>query len=323
MSDMPANAHPSPEFMEHAVGFMQRWERGELNNEQILEPMNALLAEAVVAHRLADQAQAHIMIGVVYSYSGKPDVGIQHYRTARQLFEKVGNTERMLIADTNIAETLMDKGDLPRARELYNRAYLTARSINSPRAQAIAIAMVGRILLQQGLPSRARPALEEAERLVLSLPNRQGIIGLICEIYHDLMATCIQQNDSEHALEAAKKGLQAAQDSQGLLQLGLANRAMGELLTLLNSPAEIGSGFSADPDVYFRAAMQYFTEMKTDLEIARTLWVHGESLAKRGHRMTGARKLQQAARIFTELNMLTEAAKVGELQGKILTAAED
>ncbi|MBZ0279151.1 MAG: tetratricopeptide repeat protein [Anaerolineae bacterium] len=323
MSIIPPNAHPSPEFMERAVAFMQQWERGELNNEQILEPLNALLAEAVVAGRVADQAQAHTMIGVVYSYSGKPDIGIQHYRTARHFFEKVGNTERMLIADTNIAETLMDKGDLPRARELYNRAYLTARSINSPRAQAIAIAMVGRILLRQGLPNRARPALEEAEQLTLSLPNRQGIIGLICEIYHDLMVTCIQQNDSNGALESAKKGLQAAQDSQGLVQLGLANRAMGELLTGLNTPpADMGDGFSTDPDVYFRAAMQYFTEMKTDLEIARTLWVYGESLAKRGHRMTGARKLQQAARIFTELNMLSEAALVGELQGKILTAAQ-
>lgn len=322
MSTTPPNAQPSPEFMERAVSTMQQWERGELNNQQVLETMNALLADAVIAKRLADQAQAHIMIGVVYSYSGKPEVGIQHYRTARSLFERVGNVERMLIADTNIAETLMDKGDLPRARELYNRCYLTARQIESPRAQAISIAMVGRILLRQGLPNRARPALEEGERLMQSLPDRRGTIGLLYEIYHDLIAVCVQQGDTEYALDAARKGLQAAHESRGLVQLGLANRAVGELLTTLSQPVDMGEGFSNNPDDYFRATMQYFTEMKTDLEIARTLWVHGESLAKRGQRLTAARKLQQAARIFTELNMLSEAARVGEIQGKVLTTID-
>lgn len=319
MPTSPLNVQPSQAFMDRAVPIVQQWEQGGLPADAALEQLSALVQESAQFGMSADQAQGEIMIGFVYSYLGKSEVAIQRFRTARALFEKAGSAERVLLCDTNIAETYWAKGDLPRARQMYNSAYLAAKAINSLRIQATCIAQVGRVLLEQGFVGRARPALEEGERLALQAPERGRILGNLCEIYRDLMIVYAKSDEPVLAWESAKKALSTAVESKSRLPLGTANRAIGELLTALASPPENAGEFSTDPDFYFRAAMSYFADLKAEVEIARTLVVHGESLALRGHRMTGARKLQQAARIFANLDMLGEAAKADQVQARILT----
>ena len=314
-----SRSNPSADFLSRSTPIMNQWESGNLSFEETLIQLDILRREALEAQHYANQAQIEIMIGVMYGFRGEMDTAVQQFRAARLLFEEAGNKERVLLCDTNIAEAYQNKGNLVRARQIYNTAYLEAKRIKSLRVQAIAISKIGSIALLQGAVEQAIPALEEGEALAQQSDQRERILGLLCEIYRDLVRAYLMQDQPDRAWEAARKGLRTAQENGERVNRGRANRAIGELLTALGKPPDdLEDGFSTDTDVYFQAAITYFSEMKADLDLAQTLRAHGESMAKRGQAVSGARKVQQAARIYERLGLMNEAAKATELQGKIL-----
>lgn len=314
-----SDQNPSREFMERCIPVMKQWEAGTLSFEDTVAQFSVLRQEASDNQHYANQAQIEIMIGVMRGFRSELDIAIQQFRAARMLFEQAGNKERVLLCDTNIAEIEQQKGNLVRARQTYNAAYLEAKRLNSLRVQAICLASIGRIALIQNAVEQARPALEEAEQLVQEAPERARVLGLMCEIYRDLVSVYVLQNEPVLAWSAARNALQTAQENQDLVNLGRANRVIGELLTSIGAPADAQGDLPTDPDASFQTAISYFREIKADLEIAQTLCSYGESLGKRGQGVNGARKVQQAARIFEQLGLMSEAAKASELQTKILT----
>lgn len=318
MSKSPG-VEPSPEFVKRYTPIMRQWEAGTLPFEEVLKQFDVLRQDAIHEHHYANQAQIEIMIGVIYGFRGELDLAIQQQRAARMLFEQAGNRERMLLCDTNIAEAYQQKGNLVRARQIYNTAYVEAKRIRSIRIQAVSIANIGRIAMMQGAPEQARPALEEAEQLTAQLDNENQKLRLFAEIYINQVSVYLQQNEPQHAWDSAQKGLQSAQKSGDLYSLGRANRSIAEvLITLKTALPKVEEGVSTDPDVYFQTALNQFGEIKADYEIAHTLSLQGQNLAKRGQLASGARKVQQAARIFERLGLAKEAARATELQSQIL-----
>ncbi len=314
-----AEQNPSREFMQRCIPIMKQWEAGTVSFEDTVAQFDILRKEAIDAQHFANQAQIEIMIGVMHGFRSELDSAIQQFRTARMLFEQAGNKERVLLCDTNIAEIEQQKGNLVRARQTYNAAYMEAKRLNSLRVQAICLASIGRIALLQDAVEQARPALEEAERLVQQAPERARVLGLMCEIYRDLVSVYVLQNEPALAWSAARNALQTAQENQDLINLGRANCVIGELLTTIGAPSEPADDLPNDPDSFFQTAIGYFREIKADLEIAHTLCSYGKSLGKRGQAVNGARKVQQAARIYEQLGLMSETAKATELQGNILT----
>jgi tetratricopeptide (TPR) repeat protein len=315
-----SNSNPSREFMDCCIPIMNQWEAGTVSFEDTVQQFGVLRQEAIEARHYANQAQIEIMIGVMHGLRAELDTAIQQFRAARMLFEQAGNKERVLLCDTNIAEIYQQKGNLVRSRQTYKTAYLEAKRISSVRIQAICLGNMGHIAVLQGAFDQARPALEEAEQLLQESHDRARTLGLLCDIYRDMVGVYLSQGEPQLAWRAGRKQLQVAQENQELVNLGRANRAIGELLTTMQNPPEaVEAGFSTDPDVYFQSAIGNFRDMKADLDLAQTLSAHGESLAKRGQTVSGARKVQQAARIFERLGLMSEAAKATELQGKILT----
>ncbi len=323
MSAEYPNPQPTPEFMERCIPIIKAWEAGTLPFNEAAERFAALRAEAAAAQQPANQGQVEIMMGVMYGYRANLDTAIDHFRAARRLFEQAGNPERMLLCDTNIAECYRDKGEITRARQMFSLALQTARQHGNRRVEIICIINEGQIQLKLGFPNIARPALEEALRRIDEAADvRPQVIGLLCEAHRDLASIYLLQGESALAWDAARNALLTAQESKEVLRIGFANRALGEVLTALDVPPDGGDGFSDDPDYYFQMAMNNFREIKAEGEVARTLSIHAESLAKRGQVMTGAKKMQQAVLLFTRLGMVAEAARAAEIQMQMLKNAQ-
>jgi hypothetical protein len=70
----------------------------------------------------------------------------------------------------------------------------------------------------------------------------------------------------------------------------------------------------ADPDEYFRLAIDVFREMNMEAERARTVFAHARSLAHRGRKTMAVRMLQQVMVMFTDLGMVDDAAKAAQAQ---------
>jgi hypothetical protein len=139
---------------------------------------------------------------------------------------------------------------------------------------------------------------------------------LLCEVYHGLTIIYLAADDHEAARETAMCALDIAYTHRQPMQLGFANRAVGEVVTLLESTPE--ADLPDDPDRFFRASSQAFREINMEGELARTMLAHAQSLVHRGRFTTAARKLQQVMIIFTRLGMLGDAARAAELQRTVL-----
>jgi hypothetical protein len=163
----------------------------------------------------------------------------------------------------------------------------------------------------------ARDLLDEAYQLSQEWPpDARTLPVLLCEIHHGLAVIQLNDGQPQAAWSHATRALEIAQTHQNPLHIGYANRTAGEVLTMLEAPP--GDGFSDDPDLYFQAANQAFRGIAAEGEVARTLYAHGKSLARRGRRITSARKLQQAMDIFTRLGMIDDAARAAEAQLEVL-----
>src|SRR5690349_20153347 len=146
--------------------------------------------------------------------------------------------------------------------------------------------------------------------------NDHQIPPLVCEIHHVMALIYKALNRLEEAWAEARTALRMAQDIRHPLQIGLAQRAAGEVLVAMDRPP-VGD-FSSNPDEYFQVATDIFREMGAEGEMARTMFSHSKSLVRRNKRMTAARKLQQAIIIFTKLGMVNDATHAAEMQLAIL-----
>jgi tetratricopeptide (TPR) repeat protein len=221
--------------------------------------------------------------------------------------------------DLNMGETYRYKGDFSRSRRLFRAAYETLGEVGDLANQTLAVANEGQVLLSMNQLDKARAALEEGDRLALQVdPNGEDetMTTLLCEIHHGLAVIYLAQNDLHKAWDSAYFALKVAQRGKQPMQRGFANRAAGEVITALETSPD--PELASDPDEYFRAASEAFREIELEGELARTMFAHARSLARRGKGVTAARKLQQVMIIFSKLGMSDDAAKAAELQRRVI-----
>lgn len=75
---------------------------------------------------------------------------------------------------------------------------------------------------------------------------------------------------------------------------------------------------SDNPDDYFRASAQYFSELNAEAEILRTMFAQAKSLAKRGKINSATRKLQQIIISFQKLGMADDLQNAQKLRKTLL-----
>ncbi len=312
------SVEPTPAFNERCRHVMFQWQAGEMPYAEAADALAQMAEEAVEQKHMANLARVEFTLGYIQGYRTNLNTAIRHFRRARELFEQVGNEQRVTSCDLNLGEVYRQKGDFGRARELFHTAYEQAGRLEDLPAQTVACANEGQMLLSMGQFEKAQMALNEALQMADRWPEdrKEDLIGLFCEIYHGLAVVYLNDGDLEAAWSEAKRALSAANATKQPLDVGQANRTMGEVLTALELPPE-DAEFSTEPDRYFRASIEAFKELDSEGEMARSMHVYARSLAKRGRRVPAARQLQQAMLIFAKLGMVDDQAKAAETQTEI------
>ncbi len=313
---MADQQEPTPEFNQRCLDIIQRWSSGGLPYEEANQALVELGREAAGADRPVDQGRVEQLLGYMLGYRGRLNDAIYHYERARALYAHVNNQRRMAICDLNLGEAYRFKGDFNRARSLFDRASVTFSQVADLESQAMAIGNRGQMLFSLGQIEAARADLLESRRLALQIPpDSLDRSGLLCEIHHALALLYLRSGDPESARREALAAYQIAQEVPQPLERGFANRAIAELLT---AGTALDNNFAHDPDHYYQAANEAFMEIHAEGEMARTMFMQARSLARRGRRMTAARKLQLAMGIFSRLGMVDDAARAAEAQLEVI-----
>lgn len=312
-----ADIEPTPEFNARCLAIVQEWQRGSLPYADACTQLTVLGREASASHHLVNQGRVEQLFGYMKSYRGELNAAIHHYERARALYNQAGNQRRVGTCDLNMGEAYRYKGNFKRARELYEKAYEAFKQVGDHEGEALAIGNKGQMLLSMGQLDSARADLEEGYRIAVSLPADEFFErnSILCETHHALALLHLANGDLETAWAETQRAYQIAQTTGEPLETGFANRAVAEVLTAGYSPS---NGFSSNPDIYYQLASEAFSAIHAEGEIARTMFAQAKSLARRGRRMTAARKLQLAMGIFTHLGMVDDAAKAAEAQLEVL-----
>jgi tetratricopeptide (TPR) repeat protein len=310
------HSEPTPEFNERCMALITGWRQGEIATEAVTQQLKALAREAEKEGHAANQGRAEHLSGYIQHYLGNYTISNNHYEAARRLFQRVGNRQRIATMDMNMGENYRYRGEFKRAQLLYRNAFAAANELNDLRIMTISISNEGLTLISTGNFADARHALEQGLALSEQWGEDQQKEALSTEIHYGLAQVDLALNNSASAWNHAYRALNHANNSANLHSVGLAYRILGDAMTALGQPQE-GAIFN-NPDDYYRAALETFKEIDAEAEIARTVFQHARSLAKRGRRRNAAQLLRDAMVIFTKLGMTDDAAHAADEQLRVL-----
>jgi tetratricopeptide (TPR) repeat protein len=303
---------PSPEFDARCMNHIRGWQHGELPSADVVLALKNLSREAASNGHTANEARAEHLSGYMQHYLGNLSISITHYERARQLFDRVGNRNRVIIMDINQGENFRFRGEFKKARRLYRHAYEAAASLNNVRLQTISIANEGLMLVSLKDYQQAYEALQEGLRLSNLWDDTANLEALRTEVYFGLAQVALAVGQPETAWQDAHSSLEAARKAEIMHSVGLAYRILGEALTALGT-APSDSDFKS-PDDYYRAALETFRSIDAEAEIGRTIYSHAQSQAKRSRRRNAAQLFKEAMVIFQKLGMTDDAARAAEAQ---------
>lgn len=306
--------NPESDFEARCLETRRRWEAGELPFKEAVAQMMVLEKEAQAANDAAGQAVVERLLGFMQSHRGNFNTALRHYENAKAFFVQANNRRIAAAMDLNIGEVYRYKGDFNRARHYYRVAYEAAKETNFLTIQTLARGNEGHLLLRAERYDSALNAFEETLRLTEQWTEDLHMLSsVLSETHYGLALVYLAKDRPSDAWEQAKHALNHARQP---LDLGFANRAIAETLTVLGkSPDE---KFTDDPETYYQAAIDAFQEINAEAEMARTMYARAWSLARQGRKTTAARKFQQVMIIFTKLGMVDDAARAAEAQLSVL-----
>ena len=313
----PQNAsQPTPEFDQQCRSILDGWKAGRIAFRDAIAELGLLAQQAVDEGYLANQGRAEHILGYIQGERGNLNTSIMHFERARDIYAELANQRQVTVMHLNLGESYRYKGDFNQARYLFRIAYESADREHMLDIKTVAAVNEGQMLLNMGRFEAARKALEEGHTLIQSWDNADRSPDPIqSEIHYGLALVHLQTGDPVDAWQHACMAIKTGERSQDRLKIGMAYRAVGDVLTVLPElPAEDQVNFTHDPDLYYQKAMQILRDIRAEAELGRTLYAHGRSLARRGRRLNAARQLQQAMILFTRLDMVADAANAAQAQ---------
>jgi tetratricopeptide (TPR) repeat protein len=319
-SKQPNYPDIDPAFRERINKIYHQWHDGEMPFSEAVKQFDALWQEAADAKTVIHQAAIENILGIMQGYRGNYDESVNHFKKALMLFEEGGAKPRMLSCILNIGEIYRLRGNFTQARSYFHRAYKGSKELGDLRQQAVALTNEGQMWMSLNSAEKARTTLEKAlavsERMVLEQQDtendRINNLDNICELHHALTNVCLEEDDPQKAWEHAREAYTIAQQLNREIRLGYANRALGDVITVLDTLPD--DSFKNDPDFYYDAALKAFRNVKSESEVGKTLLAKGKSLARRNKGRSARNLLQQAMVIFTRLGMTDDAARAAEAQ---------
>ncbi len=325
----PTNAQePDEAFKERCNAVYDGWHNGSLAFKAAVDTLLGMEQEQVGSAQYANQGIVENMLGMMYGYRGDLDYSVRHFARARDLFERAGNRAQIVRAIMNLGESYRQKGDFPRARQFFRTAYEQANVINEYSTAAYAAANEGHLLLSMNQLASAKERFEKALELVKQEQKEETRDEVTSDCDQGLATYYLRVDERTAAWRCALESLQLSQKLRQPFMLGFAYRTMGEVLTAVGytpsgtpriQPAHQDDAAATnehlgDPDMYFQLAVDAFSDIKAEGELARTVFMQGQSLMARGQRVTASRKFHQAMLIFTKLGMRDDANKAAQAQ---------
>ncbi|MFN8529315.1 MAG: tetratricopeptide repeat protein [Anaerolineae bacterium] len=251
------------------------------------------------------------------------------FARSRDMFERANLPKRVLNATLNLGESYRIKGDFSRARQFFRAAFEQGIETQVFGTAAQAAANEGDMLISMANWEQARERHQKALELAPQEPNQANRLLIQSQSNQGLATCALRIDDASAAWKYAQEALRLAHEGDQSVMLGAAYRTMGEVLTVLGytpegakieTPVETKDDAAAtneslgDPDLFFQLSIESFQKLQAEGEIARTIYVQGLSLARRGQKVTASRKFQQATLMFTRLGMRDDANKAAQAQ---------
>ncbi|MGB7337339.1 MAG: tetratricopeptide repeat protein [Phototrophicaceae bacterium] len=311
-----SDVDPTPEFDARCMHYVRGWQHGDMLASDVIINLKELSRTAATAGHIANEARAEHLSGYMQHYMGNWNISIMHYEKARQLFVRVSNRARVIVMDINQGENYRYSGKFKHARNLYHKAYEAAVAIQDIRLQTLAITNEGLMLISLQDFDKAEIALQRGLELTRQWTDDTNREALLTEVYYGLAQIALHKKTHEQAWKYAHYSLNHARQGENMHSVGLAYRILGDVITVLDTvPTE--SDFTT-PESYYGAALETFREIDADAEIARTLYSHATSYAKRKRRRHAAQLFREAMVMFTRLGMTDDAASAAEAQLQII-----
>ena len=209
---------------------------------------------------LAGQARVLTQIGYRAYFDGRWNDAVAFYTKARELVARLGDLSNVAVANSNIAEVLLDQGRIAEAEVALREAIRVWRASGSENDIAFGRVLLGRALARQGRYDDAETMLRQARARFVEQGAKIDVVD--ADVFQ---AECLLlRGEHAAALELAEASLVvAARISEQPAQAPLLYRVMGACHDAL--------GNVADADAAFERALAVARQRGAAHEIAFTV----------------------------------------------------
>jgi len=238
----------------------------------------------------------HNNMGIAYLVLGRMKSAENEFRKCLQLSEK--DTYGMASALGNLGIVFMDKGELEKAREYYEKALEIHRELGNKLGMANQLGNLGNVFMDKGELEKAREYHEKALEIHRELGNKLGMasaLGNLGNVFRQL-------GELEKAREYHEKALEIHRELGN--KLGMAN----QLGNLGNVFAQLGELEKARE--YHEKALKLDEELGNKLGMAQDYGNLGNVFAQLGELEKALQSLKESVKLFTQLNLTNQAEKI-------------
>jgi class 3 adenylate cyclase/tetratricopeptide (TPR) repeat protein len=247
------------------------------------------------------------VMGISHLLRGEFDDAFAYIALARDIYVELGDRRGVSNMLTTMGETARQRGDYPKAAELYQQALAIAREIGEHTSQIICLNNLGGVRVGMGDHDAAIADL----RQVISMAGPSGY-QVLSETYSFLAVACLGLNKIEEALEAGQRALHLGKKMENQELIAEAWRTLGLVAARFEAPIEADEACWTAP-ACFGESVARFTESGMQAGRARALrdWAAFET--SKGENESAAARRAEAREIFVQLGMEDEIARMDQV----------
>ncbi len=279
-----------------------------LGDVESAEPItNEALALSRDAEDSFTTARCYSQLGLIHDDLGNFQDAWEYKQKALEVMEEIkGGWAREWVGTItlNLANTANLRGDYLDAIALYRKSLAVYRETKNQ--DMIIACLANMAAAKAGLGEFAEA--EEDFREVLKITEKIEWLGKSLTNYH-LAETCLSQDKTEKARQAALNALEFAKETGAQQALGAAWRALGKVAATTGDGLVIEDQELQAGDC-FQKSDAIFSSLHADAERAQTLKAWGDYLLAAGDKKQGTRIREDAQGIFLRLGMVAEVEKM-------------
>ncbi|MFI5302747.1 MAG: tetratricopeptide repeat protein, partial [Polyangiales bacterium] len=256
-----------------------------------------LLREALAARkRLGDRRSIALSLhnlGLVLQDSGSFKEALDAFEQALRIRREIGDLIGVALTLNNLGTIAQDQRDDARAMKLFEEAFGVAREVGDRQKMAICLTNIGETHYRLGDVDKAIDTLTESGKIAEELGDQL----IIAETARGLGKAFLIAGDLPRAREHTARALALFEQVRSRFQIGVALRTLGEV----TAAGGWGSDNVVKAKEYFERAIELFTEIGNEIELARTYRSYSDFLA-------GAAELRDDARVQADIIALRRRA---------------